>query len=111
MPAISAGEAITTFKDVVVAIAAFVGMIVALTGLNTWNRQLKGEVEYELTRRLLKCTYRLREAIQGVRHPMIFADEKVVPEGKRNLTRGRERTHRHGQRLSGKVEHGFDCAR
>lgn len=68
---LSAGEAIGLLKDVVLAVAAFVGMLVAVCGLTTWNRQLKGGVEYELTRRLLKHTYRLREAIRGVRHPFM----------------------------------------
>lgn len=68
---LSAGQAISVFKDVVLAVAAFVGMLVAVSGLSTWNRQLKGSVEYELTRRLLKHTYRLREAIREVRHPFM----------------------------------------
>jgi hypothetical protein len=48
-------------------------------GLSTWNRQLKGGVEYELTRRLLKQTYRLREAIKGVRNPVMWAAEMPAP--------------------------------
>lgn len=67
----SAGEAIGMLKDISIGIAAFVGMLVAVTGLSTWSLQLKGGVEYELTRRLLKHTYRLREAIRGVRHPFM----------------------------------------
>lgn len=59
-------------KDIVLTLASIVGMYVALRGLTAWNRQLKGGVEYELTRRLLKCTYRLREAIKDVRNPFIW---------------------------------------
>jgi hypothetical protein len=65
----------TVVKDVVLTLAAVVGAYVALQGLTTWNRQLKGGVEYELTRRLLKQTYRLREAIKGVRHPVMWSGE------------------------------------
>jgi hypothetical protein len=68
---LSSCQAIAVFKDVVLAVAAFVGMLVAVIGLSTWNRQLKGSVEYELTRRLLKHTYRLREAIREVRYPLM----------------------------------------
>ena len=68
---LSAGQAISVLKDVVLAVAAFVGMLVAMNGLSTWNRQLKGSVEYELTRRILKHTYRLREAIREVRYPFM----------------------------------------
>lgn len=54
---------------------------VATKGLTTWNRQLKGGVEYDLARRILKCTYRLREAFKGVRNPVMFPNEMpTVPE-------------------------------
>lgn len=66
-------------KDTVLTIAAVVGAYVALRGLSTWNRQLKGGVEYELTRRILKCTYRLREAIKGVRNPVMWGYEMPTP--------------------------------
>lgn len=70
---------LTEIKDAVLTIAAGVGIYVALRGLNTWNRQLKGGVEYELARRLLKCTYRLREAIKSVRNPVIWQNEQPSP--------------------------------
>lgn len=70
---------ISIAKDTVITIAAAVGAYVALRGLSTWNRQLKGGVEYELTRRILKCTYRLREAIKGVRNPVMWANEMPTP--------------------------------
>jgi hypothetical protein len=66
-------------KDTVLTIAAVVGAYVALRGLSTWNRQLKGGVEYDLTRRILKCTYRLREAIKDVRSPAIWGHEMPPP--------------------------------
>jgi hypothetical protein len=72
-------EFATVAKDVVLTIAAVVGAYVAVKGLSTWNRQLKGGVEYELTRRLLKQTYRLREAIKGVRNPVMWAGEMPSP--------------------------------
>ncbi len=48
---------ISVGKDVLVAVAAVVGAAVAIRGLNTWNRQLKGSAEYDLARRILKVTY------------------------------------------------------
>jgi hypothetical protein len=66
-------------KDLVVTVAAAVGAAIAIHGLRTWNRQLKGSAEYELTRRLLKCTYRLRDAIRGVRNPFMSAAEMPAP--------------------------------
>lgn len=85
MPASSAIVAIGVVKDLMLTVAAFVGMLVAMKGLDTWNRQLKGGVEYELTRRLLKCTYRLRESIKGVRHPMITPSEQMYPDAETAL--------------------------
>ena len=72
-------ELFAVTKDATLAICAVVGMYVALRGLNTWNRQLKGGVEYELTRRLLRCTYKLREAIKTVRNPVMFGIEMPNP--------------------------------
>jgi hypothetical protein len=92
MSAMSAGEAVTMFKDVVLACAAFVGMLVAVSGLTTWNRQLKGGVEYELTRRLLRCTYNLREAIKDVRDPVVFIEEMVLSDEQSKFS---EREKRH----------------
>jgi hypothetical protein len=66
-------------KDTVLTIAAMVGAYVALRGLSTWNRQLKGGVEYDLTRRILKCTYRLREAIKSVRNSVMWVSEMPTP--------------------------------
>lgn len=70
---------VSIIKDIVLAGAAAVGAFVAVQGLSTWNRQLKGGVEYDLARRLLKCTYRLREAIRGVRNPVMWAHEMPSP--------------------------------
>jgi hypothetical protein len=85
MPIASWSEIITASKDIAPAVATAVGMYVAVRGLNTWNRQLKGSVEYDLTRRLLKGAYRLREAIKAVRNPIMLANEQPPPpeEGKK----------------------------
>ena len=73
-------EYFTFAKDVVIATAAAIGAFVAFRGLSTWNRQLKGGVEYDLARRILKCTYRMREAIKGVRNPVMWGNEMPTPE-------------------------------
>ncbi|MFA7350636.1 MAG: hypothetical protein WC009_07730 [Methylotenera sp.] len=70
---------ISITKDTALTVAAVVGGYVALKGLSTWNRQLKGGVEYDLTRRILKCAYRLREAIKGVRNPVMWGNEMPTP--------------------------------
>ena len=73
-------------KDLMTAIAAGIASIVAIVGLTTWKRQLKGTAEYDLARRVLEATYSLRDAIRHVRNPIIFSSEeyeslkKVYPE-------------------------------
>lgn len=72
-------ELLSITKDTVLIVTAISGVCVARKGLSTWNRQLKGGVEYDLTRRILKCTYKLREAIKGVRNPVIWGNEMLIP--------------------------------
>ena len=72
-------ESVGLVKDIVLTIAAVIGGFVAVRGLRTWNRQLKGGVEYELTRRLLKYSYRFRDAISRVRNPLMWSSEMPTP--------------------------------
>lgn len=67
-------------KDIVLTLTAVIASIVAVLGLNTWNRQLRGQVEYELTRKLLKSAFKIREALKGVRSPFMFGYEQPLPE-------------------------------
>ena len=65
----------TIIKDSLTGIAAAVAVGVAIAGLKTWKRQLHGNTEYDLARRLLRATYKLREAINFVRAAFIPAGE------------------------------------
>ncbi|MES2207474.1 MAG: hypothetical protein V4525_11870 [Pseudomonadota bacterium] len=73
-------ELVTTIKDIVLALCAIASTCIAYKALSTWNRQLKGQVEYELTRRILKCTYKLREEFNVVRNPDYSTEEQKIPE-------------------------------
>ena len=64
-------ERILLVKDIILSGSALVGAIVAIKGLNTWQRQLKGQAEYDLARRLLVSLFKFRDAIDGVRHPIL----------------------------------------
>lgn len=79
MPLCNFVEYIAVVKDLVLGGAAVVGSYVAIRGLKTWNRQLKGGVEYDLTRRLLSATYRWREAVRAVRRPVMWIEEMSLP--------------------------------
>ena len=45
-------------KEIILTIAAIIGVVVAFVGLRTWRKQLKGNTEYELARRFLHSVYR-----------------------------------------------------
>ena len=66
-------------RDVIVSGSAAVAAIVALRGLGVWRQQQKGKVEYDLARKLLTNTYRLRDAVAIVRAPFISAAEMDSP--------------------------------
>ncbi|WP_066018610.1 hypothetical protein [Endozoicomonas atrinae] len=72
-------EVFTLIKDVALTGAAISGAVVAIKGLGTWRRQLKGQSEYELSRRILVSLFKYRDAINGVRHPAMFSYEIPHP--------------------------------
>lgn len=72
-------EIFTLLKDWVVSGAAITGAVVAVKGLGTWQRQLKGQSEYELSRRILVSVFKYRDSINGVRHPAMWAYEMPYP--------------------------------
>ncbi len=46
-------EIISVLKDILLSACAVTGAFVAVKGLNTWRRQLRGQSEYDLSRRIL----------------------------------------------------------
>ena len=72
-------ECVSLIKDLIIGGAAITGTVVAIKGLNTWKRQLKGNSEYNLSRRLLVSLFKYRDAIKGVRHPAIWTNEMPSP--------------------------------
>lgn len=72
-------EIVSLLKDLVLSGAAITGAVVAVKGLGTWQRQLKGQSEYELSRRILVTVFKYRDAINGVRHPAMWAYEMPSP--------------------------------
>lgn len=66
---------VSALADSITAVAAAGGAVVAAMGLATWREQLKGRTQYDLARRMLEKTYRLREAIRSARNPVILGGE------------------------------------
>ena len=75
----SCPEILSVLKDLVLIIASLVGICVAIRGLNTWRRQLDGQADYDLSRRVLVSLFKLRDRIQNVRNPMMMAYEMPQP--------------------------------
>lgn len=65
--------------NVILTVVAVIGATVAIKGLNTWQRQLKGKSEYDLTKSLLTSLFRFRDAINGMRTPTMWASEVPKP--------------------------------
>lgn len=64
-----------TIVDVVTAFLGAAAVWFAWGGLTTWRKQLKGTTEYEVARRLLHSTLKVRDNIKHARNPAIFGGE------------------------------------
>jgi hypothetical protein len=62
-------------KDAVTAGVALGGLRIAWLGVDAWKRQLRGQTEYDLARRLLRATLDVRDAVARLRSPMVWAAE------------------------------------
>ncbi len=68
-------QIVATTRDILTIVCAVIASYVALMGLSTWRRQLRGNTQYDLARRLLLSAYKLRDAVEGVRTPGIHSVE------------------------------------
>jgi len=68
-------ELIAAIKDILLGGAAVTMAIVAVKGLQSWSRELKGKTEFETARELIKATYKLRDELAICRSPFIRAQE------------------------------------
>ena len=48
---------LNVIRSVVAIVVPLAALCVAIAGLSTWRRQLRGNTEYELARRLLRQAY------------------------------------------------------
>lgn len=70
---------IVPLRELVVTGAAAVGAVVAVLGLDAWKRQLKGQAEYDLAKRVLRLLYQYRDAIDAFRNPAMWNYEMPEP--------------------------------
>ena len=78
-------EVIKLILEIINTLAIIGGVIMAIIGVNTWKKQLKGSTEYELAKRYLKSVYKIRDAVKYVRNPFISSDEMVVAVKVKNV--------------------------
>ena len=89
-------DCIALTKDLILSGAAITGAIVAVKGLGTWQHQLKGKTEYDLSRRLLVSVFKYRDAIRGVRNPAMFPYEMPQPPVDKLKTMNQDQVHFYG---------------
>lgn len=68
------------FKEILYFLVTVGGLLVAVLGLKTWRKQIKGKTEYEAARKLYKAVLQLRDGISFVRNPFIPVSEMVKAE-------------------------------
>lgn len=64
-------------RDISTIILTITGTVVAIYGLRTWKKELLGRTKYELARKFLRSTYKVRDAIKYVRNPFISIEEQA----------------------------------
>jgi len=72
-------QIIDLIKNIILTIVALITGYVAIQGLNAWKIKLKGQSDYDLSRRLLITLFKYRDAIHGVRSPAIWNYEMPNP--------------------------------
>jgi hypothetical protein len=68
-------DLISAVADALMAIAGVTAVVIGVRGLRTWREQMKGQADYELARRVLRATYKVRDAFSTVRNPFISPEE------------------------------------
>lgn len=68
-------EYIPVIKDISYIFAAIATGCVAIKGLQSWSRELKGKADFDVARSLIRSTYKLRDELRCCRSPFIRLDE------------------------------------
>lgn len=68
-------------KDIVSMIGTIGVLTIGVVGLSTWRKQLLGTSKYQVAKDILTATYRLQDAMQAVRSPMVYLKREEVEAG------------------------------
>ena len=79
-------EIVSTILNAVIALAAVVATAEAIFGLYTWRKQLRGQSEFTVASRLLRCAYRVKGVLQAIRAEISFnTPEELLPKLQQSL--------------------------
>lgn len=70
-------------KDVVAIIGTVGALTIGVLGLSTWRRQLHGTSKFQVAKNILTTTYRIQDAMQAVRSPVLHLRKEEVEAGRR----------------------------
>jgi hypothetical protein len=73
---------LSQIKDVITSLGVLGTLVLGVIGLNTWRRQLRGTSRYDVARRVVLHAYKVQDAIEIVRNPLVSLPEKEVGEGR-----------------------------
>lgn len=68
-------EYIPVIKDISYIFAAIATGCVAIKGLQSWSRELKGKADFEVARSLIRSTYKVRDELRYCRSPWFTSSE------------------------------------
>lgn len=85
--AVTTLELISAIKDIVLAVAALATVSVAVYGVKSWSRELRGKASFEVARGLIRATYKFRDELGYSRSPWTSASE--FPKGYSPMSRDR----------------------
>jgi hypothetical protein len=63
---------VTLSKDILTGLAALTAAVIGIAGFQTWKKQLHWKTQYELAQRMLRATYKVRNAIVTLRFQIMF---------------------------------------
>ena len=63
-------ETIAVISDIVLALAAIVVATVAVRGLSTWRKELHGQADFALARRIMQIVYESRNRFRQIRNDL-----------------------------------------